>query len=144
MDAASDDHRSWAATERLAAAAAVLSVELADVDLCLLPGDVDINIRGAKAGLSTLDDETSLPSPKNGWTWNIELGASSSWLDDPDTVVKEITSVLLAILGERSLLPDDQLKDRVIAIYKRRGIGHVLLGPPTTDSSRTPLRASLR
>ena len=128
MDAASDDYRSWAATERLAAAAAVLSVELADVDLCLLPGDVDINIRGAKVGLSTLDDETSLPSPKNGWTWNIELGESSSWLDDPDTVVKEITSVLLAILGERSLLPDDQLKDRVIAIYKRRGIGHVFVG----------------
>jgi hypothetical protein len=104
------------AAERLAAAAEVLSAELARRDLCLLRGEVSVEVATVERAADELDDPIDMidadgPPGK----WKVTLGTGKAWLDDPNLVTRELFLVLMAIIGERSLLPHDELGELVKA-----------------------------
>jgi hypothetical protein len=106
------DAASIVAAERLAAAAAILSADLARHDLCLLAGriDVEVGVTERRAALTLEADDVLLSAPAEGGIWSIKLGTGEAWLADPHQVSGELFTVLMAILTERSLLPIDRIK----------------------------------
>ena len=108
--------------ERLAAAAQILLVELADVELCLLPTDVTVEVSAAAAPDGPAMER---PGPEYPW-WRAQLTAwDASAPDRADDVLDELLAVIVALTRGASLASDDQVED-ALARAMRRGLTHKL------------------
>ena len=123
------------AAERLAAAAQVLLVELAEEDLCLMPTTIDIEVQARSGPISLAEDNhiaTSLPSNKGRrWVVRLQTNPNPSSLDF-DTVQIELLTALSVILSQASLLPDAVYGEALTTAFQR-GLHHKLAPGRTYD-----------
>jgi hypothetical protein len=122
------------AAQRLAAAAQILLVELADTDLCLMPTAIEVTVQlRADATEASREQPQALPSPV-GRQWRIKLAPSSpeAHLDEQAPFV-ELLATLSHLLLDVAMVPQG---DYFAAIHNafERGLGHKLAaGRPYDD-----------
>jgi hypothetical protein len=105
------------AAERLAAAAQIVLVETAEIDLCLLPTAIDVSVSaGDPTGVTP-------PTPSNP-AWDIRLSAYEADID-LDAFNTELLSAVLAVVHGASLA-DENLVDSALDIAFARGLTHKL------------------
>ena len=119
---APNDHRHVLALERLASAAQIMSADIADDDLCLLPTTIDVRVELAEPG-SEPEEAQLLPS-NDGREWRVCLTQpdASSGLD-PDDSFTELMAVMSVILLDVSMLS----QQRYFEAFERamqRGLWH--------------------
>jgi len=99
-----NDYRHVLAAERLAAAAQIMSVDLADDDLCLLPTTVDVHVELLEGSLTEEGRAEQQPS-NNGREWIIRLTPfEPGQALDPEANFHELLAVLSMIFLDLSLL----------------------------------------
>jgi hypothetical protein len=116
------------ATQRLAAALQVTLVELATVDLCLMPTEIQVAVVVSPAPPADTDARVvALPS-NDGRVWQVELReyVTPAGPEDPANIERELLVTITAFLLDVSLLP---LDDYMAAIERafQRGLGHKLV-----------------
>jgi hypothetical protein len=120
---ATADQSARLGAQRLAAAASVLSVELATLDLCLLPGKIDVDVAVQSRSSDAQEDFHPFVNDRPDGRWQVTLGGGGDWLSDPHRVSHELFAVLIAILSERSLLPLQDLARLVTEDVFRAAVG---------------------
>jgi hypothetical protein len=146
--ASTDDGHAVRAAQRLAAAAEVLLVELADEDLCLIPSSIDITVAVAAAeAASTVADRAGWQPSPSGRRWKFELTPISEPTDDPKEVGSELLIVLTMVLMDASLLPFHVYQEALHRAFER-GLSHKLFFGRPYDELRLifedpDLRASI-
>ena len=115
------------ATQRLAAALQVTLVELAAVDLCLMPTEIEVAVIASPAPPADTDARVvALPS-NEGRGWRIELREYvTPGAEDPDETARELLVTITAFLLDVSLLPFDDYMAAIERAFER-GLGHKLV-----------------
>lgn len=116
------------ATQRLAAALQVTLVELAVVDLCLMPTEIRVAVVASTTPPASTDARVvALPS-NEGRMWQIELReyVTPAGPEEPDETERELLATITAFLLDVSLLP---FNDYMAAIERafQRGLAHKLV-----------------
>lgn len=120
----------WAdvfAAERLAAAAQVLLVELAHLDLCLLSTDIEVRVILAAVADG---DRTCNVSNNDGRRWVVALTPYDGAALDPDDVARELLTVLSTVLLDMSLLKRERFFDEIEPAFASGLIGKLTAGRP--------------
>jgi hypothetical protein len=119
----SNDYLAVRATQRLAAAAQILLVELADDDLCLMPSNIDVEVQVLDdEGLDARDRVAAKPS-NEGREWTVRLTpARPGEPQDEEQVFLELLTVLSMLLLDVSLLPAAQYFGAIERAFER-GLG---------------------
>ena len=119
---APNDHDHVLALERLAAAAQIVSADIADDDLCLLPTTVDVRVALVDPH-SQLDRAELLPS-NDGREWNVRLSRlPPGGFLDPQENFQELMSILSVIFLDVSMLPQRRYFE-AFARAMERGLWH--------------------
>ena len=112
--------------ERFAAAAQAMLAALAREDLCLVQSQINVRVENRQR-IQSANAERIEPLPSNdGRRWVVRLapvGDSSS--TDPQETSVELLTMLIMIIREASLLPDDDFSKTMDRAF-RRGLGHKL------------------
>lgn len=133
------------AAERLAAAAQVTLVELAQNDLCLIATRIRVRVEARDPNSDPRDVIRAKPS-NDGRDWLVRLVRYEDGTAlDPESTQTELLSVISQILIDASLLPANEYFDRIEDGF-RRGLTHKLgsvrpydeLGVPRSIYDRTP------
>jgi hypothetical protein len=142
---ASNQFEDARAAERLAAAAQITLVELAQHDLCLIPTRIRVRVEARDPNSDPQDMMRSKPS-NDGRDWLVRLvrydGTDGL---DPESTQLELLVVISKILIDASLLPANQYLEHIEDAF-RRGLSHKLgsvrpydeLGVPRSTYNRTP------
>lgn len=113
------------AAERLAAAAQVVLVELAEDDLCVVETAIRVRVK-VREPEDDLSDLLQWKPSNDGRDWLVQLTPYEQGEElDPDATSVELLTVLSAILMDASLLPQESYLAAVEAAF-RRGLGHKL------------------
>lgn len=133
------------AAERLAAAAQITLVELAQSDLCLIPTKIRVRVEARDPNSDPRDVVRTRPS-NDGRDWLVHLVRYDDGGElDPESTQIELFSVISEILIDASLLPANEYLGRIEDGF-RRGLTHKLgsvrpydeLGVPRSIYDRTP------
>ncbi len=116
------------ATQRLAAALQVMLVELAAIDLCLMPTEIEVTVTASpKPSTDIAARVEALPS-NEGRRWQIDL-VEYVLADEPnavDSVEDELLATITRFLLDVSLLPTNDYYSAIESAFER-GLGHKLL-----------------
>lgn len=115
-------YREVRAVQRLAAAAQILLVELAEEDLCLLPSDLDVEVRFNESGESDLEQRPS--GERREWRVYLTMFEPGNALD-PQKIFQELLTTLSHLLLDISLLEHACYFQAVERAFER-GLGHKL------------------
>ena len=128
-----NDDNSVGAAERFAAGVQMMLTALAGEDLCLIPTTITVRIEEAReADSSAIEQAEALPS-NDGREWVVRLMPSgSSGGASREDINTELLTVLVTILREASLLPDDDLAAVVDRAFQR-GLAHQLAAAVQLD-----------
>jgi hypothetical protein len=132
------------AAERLAAAAQITLVELAQNDLCFIPTKIRVRVEAREPGGDPRDVVRTKPS-NDGRDWLVRLLRYDGDALDPEPTQVELLSVISEILMDASLLPASDYLAMIEDAF-RRGLTHKLgavrpydeLGVPRSVYDRTP------
>lgn len=114
------EYRAARAAERLAAAAQILLVELADDDLCLARVGLDIEVRVAENVPPEARIQRDQAKP---WHWIVNLNPLVPGKPmDEEAHFTETLSTLVEIVSDVSLLPGQECLDRTMKAFER-GLG---------------------
>jgi len=119
--------------ERFAAGVQMMLTALAGEDLCLIPTAITVRIEEAReADSSAIEQAEALPSNDGReWVVRLMLSGSSSGACRED-INTELLTVLVTILREASLLPDNDLAAVVDRAFQR-GLAHQLAAAVQLD-----------
>jgi hypothetical protein len=114
------------AAQRLAAAAQILLVELAEDDLCLMPSTIDVQVELLDAQSGGGPERVEARPSNEGREWIVRLSPARPGvaLDEQDNFV-ELLSVLSMLMLDVSLLPSPQYFAAIERAFER-GLGHKL------------------
>ena len=116
------------ATQRLAAALQVTLVELAAVDLCLMPSAIEVAVIASRTPPADTNSRVVALPTNEGRRWQIELTEYVSPVGpaDLDEAEKELLATITAFLLDVSLLPLDEYMAAMGRGFQR-GLGHKLV-----------------
>jgi hypothetical protein len=124
----------WAdvlAAERLAAAAQVLLVELARIDLYLLSTEIDVEVVLADAAHDVpTEGRVENLSSNNGRRWRVALLGYDGGVLDPDAVSQELLAALSTVLIDISLLGSKRFFEEIEPAFAAGLIAKVTAGRP--------------
>lgn len=112
------------AAERLTSALQITLVELAQVDLCLIPTRIRVRVELSEPGSDPRDVMRTKPS-NDGRDWLIRLAPYKGDALDPDSTQIELLGVISQILLDASLLPAGDYFKQIEDAF-RRGLTHKL------------------
>lgn len=119
------------AAQRLAAAAQILAVELAEEDLCLIPGVIDVVVEVAPPS-----DQRSL-SERSGWQpidsgrrWKFELTLIEEPVDSPAHIGAELLGALSVLLIDASLLEQAKFHEAIERAFERGLASRLMFARP--------------
>ena len=114
------------AAERLAAAAQILLVELADEDLCLMPIDIDVTVTTVADPESDVADRVNWKPTSSGRTWTLQLTEITEAVDDPHDIATELLVAVSILLMDASLVRSSAYHEALERAFQR-GLGHKLM-----------------
>lgn len=120
------DRSAVRAAERLAAAAQVLLVELADEDLCLMPATIDIIVTPTEATSTSVSERAEWRPSSSGRHWKFPLTAIREPVADAEVVAKELLVALTMVLLDASLLQFSLYREALHRAFER-GLSHKLM-----------------
>lgn len=137
--------RALRAAQRLAAAAQILAVELAEEDLCLMPGLIDVVVEVASP-----EDQRSL-SERSGWQpndsgrrWKFELTSIDKPVDSPGRIGAELLGVLSVVLIDASLLDQAKFHEAIERAFERGLASRLMFARPYDEFRNTFVDKELR
>jgi hypothetical protein len=128
-----NQYRNLRACERIAAAAQLLTVELAAEDLCLIPADIKVVVSIAEGALPREPEMELLADGTRSWSVELSPVDRDASPEQVDRIFTELLATLTLILTEVSLLPAAEFFAAVERAFQN-GLGHKLaIGRPFDD-----------
>jgi hypothetical protein len=119
------------AAQRLAAAAQILVVELAEEDLCLIPGSIDVLVAvSSSPDQRSLTERTRWQPTDSGRRWRFELTPINEPVDDPGQIAAEMLGVLSVLLIDASLLDQAKFHEAIERSFERGLANRLMFARP--------------
>jgi hypothetical protein len=137
--------RAVRAAQRLAAAAQILVVELAEEDLCLMPGLIDVVVEvSSPSDQRSLSERSEWQPNDSGRRWRFELTPIDEPVDSPDRIGAELLGVLSVLLIDASLLDQAKFQEAIERAFERGLASRLMFARPYDEFRNAFIDEDLR